>query len=92
VCLYHDKKKGGDTELSFELNYAMVYFRDQGLYAEIKDGKLLVRNGDAYIVLREVVDELYYVEDSYPDKSYVGRVMDLDQLVSLLKSGNLGAI
>jgi len=78
--------------VSFELNYAMVYFRDQGLYAEIRDGKLVVRNGENWMVLREVVDELYYVEESYPDPSYVGMVLDIDQIVTTLKSEGFGAI
>ncbi len=78
--------------MSFELNYAMMYFRDQGLYAEIRDSRLLVKNGDRWMVLREVVDDLYYVEASYPDRSYTGMVLDLDQIVSLLKSFGFGAI
>jgi hypothetical protein len=80
------------VQVSFELNYAMMYFRDQGLYAEIRDGKLVVRNGENWMVLREVVDELYYVEESYPDPNYVGMVLDIDQIVATLKSEGFGAI
>jgi len=78
--------------VSFELNYAIVYFRDQGLYAEIQDGKLVVRNGENWMILREVVDELYYVEESHPDHSYAGKVLDIDQIVATLKSLGFGAI
>jgi hypothetical protein len=78
--------------MSFDLNYAMVYFRQVGLYAEIRDGKLVVKNGDRWMVLREVIDELYYVVDSHPDPGYVGQILDLDQIVSLLKSYSFGAI
>jgi len=70
--------------VSFELNYAMVYLKDQGYSAWIKNNRLVVTHGEKRFVLREVVDELYLVEDSEPDKSYVGKVLDLDQIASLL--------
>ncbi len=92
TSLYQRNSQFAGEGMSFELNYAMVYFRDQGLTAELKEGKLLVKNGDRWMLLREVVDELYYVEGSYPDRSYAGQILDLDQIVSLLKSQGFGAI
>jgi len=70
--------------VSFELNYAMVCLKDKGYSAWIRNNRLVVMHAEKRLVLREVVDELYLVEDSEPDKSYVGKVLDLDQIASLL--------